>query len=86
MNGKWILSVKDGGMVSLSDAFCPTWRNQGLFLKYSPSCCCRAVFVDIGCGLLGAMQYSKVGRMMRLSKDAEAALLLALRITFTTFM
>lgn len=55
MNGKWILSVKDGGMVSLSDAFCPTWHNQGLNLKYSLLCLHRPIFVDIGCGTLPAL-------------------------------
>lgn len=58
MNGKCILSVKDGGMVSLSDAFCPTWHNQGLFLKYRPMCLCRPISVDIGCGILQALVYS----------------------------
>lgn len=53
MNGKWALSVKDEGMVGLSDAFCPTWHNQGLFLKYAPQCYSRPIFVDIGCGIFG---------------------------------
>lgn len=78
MNGKWILSVKDGEMVSLSDAFCPTWHNQGLFLKYRPSCLSRPIFVDIGCGILQALLYSRVRRAVHLSEDS--AVLLGMQI------
>lgn len=82
MNGKWILSVKDGEMVSLSDAFCPTWHNQGLFLKYSPLCLCRPIFVDIGYGILQALLYSTVRRAVQLAEDT--AVYLVMQITKTT--
>lgn len=44
MNGKWILSGKDGGMVSLTDAFCPAWHNQGLFLLVLSLEFCTPIF------------------------------------------
>lgn len=61
MNGKWILSVEDGEMVSWVMLFVP--RGAIKYLKYSPLCLSGPMFVDIGRGILQTptQQYSEKG-------------------------